>query len=289
MPALRYLHAAVQGFPFGYPSAMPLPPRNVAALFAPLHAELMALLRGLLNDDWQRPTVAPRWRVRDVVAHLLDTQLRKLAMHRDGHLAPVGGATTVLDLINTLNSGGVAFAQRLSPRLLVDLHGVVGPWSAAFIEALDPDAEALFPVAWAGEERSAVWMDTGREYTEWWHHQMQIRDAVGSGAVLLERQWLDPLLDFSVRALPFTYAGVEGRSVKLHIGADAWTLTGANGVWDIRAGAATDAEATIEMTPDTAWRLFYNALPPAQAGERITASGERRLLEPLLKTRSVMV
>jgi hypothetical protein len=77
--------------------------------------------------------------------------------------------------------------------------------------------------------------------------------------------------------------------VQLRIGDDAWTLTGTNGVWDIAAGAAADAEATVEMTPDTAWRLFYNALPPDAAGERITASGERRLLEPLLKTRSVMV
>lgn len=273
----------------GYPSAMPLPPRNVASLFAPLHAELMTLLRSLSEDDWHRPTVAPRWRVRDIIAHLLDTQLRKLAAHRDGHFAPVDGVTSVLDLINTLNAGGVAYAQRLSPRLLVDLHGVVGPWCAAFIEALDPDAAALFAVAWAGEERSAVWMDTGREYTEWWHHQMQIRDAVGSGALLLKRRWLEPLLDFSVRALPYAYAGVEGRSVQLRIGDETWTLIGTNGAWDITAGGDAVAEATAEMTPDTAWRLFYNALPPAQAGERITASGDRRLLEPLLKTRSVMV
>ena len=268
---------------------MSLPPRNVASLFAPLHAELMALLRGLTADDWQRQTVAPKWRVRDVVAHLLDTQLRKLAAHRDGHLAPVDDAASVLDLINTLNADGVAFAQRLSPRLLIDLHAVVGPWTAAFIEQLDPDAEALFPVAWAGEERSANWMDSGREYTEWWHHQMQIRDAVGSGALLLERKWLDPLLDFSVRALPHAYAGTPGRSLQLRIGDNAWTLTGTNGVWDITAGERPDPEATVEMTPDTAWRLFYNALPPGAAGERITASGERRLLEPLLRTRSVMV
>ena len=85
---------------------MSLPKRNVAALFAPLHAELMALLRGLTADDWQRQTVALRWRVRDVVAHLLDTQLRKLAAHRDGHLAPAGGAASVLDIINTLNAFG---------------------------------------------------------------------------------------------------------------------------------------------------------------------------------------
>src|SRR5689334_7783825 len=57
-------------------------------LFAPLHAELMSLLRGLTPDDWERPTLARAWRVRDVAAHLLDTQLRRLSGHRDGHLLP---------------------------------------------------------------------------------------------------------------------------------------------------------------------------------------------------------
>src|SRR5213082_3892646 len=48
-------------------------------LFAPLHAELMSLLRGLSAEDWEKPTVAKAWRVRDVAAHLLDTQLRRLS------------------------------------------------------------------------------------------------------------------------------------------------------------------------------------------------------------------
>ena len=41
---------------------------DTAPLFGPLHAELLALLRGLSADDWQRPTVAGRWLVRDVAA-----------------------------------------------------------------------------------------------------------------------------------------------------------------------------------------------------------------------------
>ena len=43
----------------------------------------------------------------------------------------------------------------------------------------DPDAPAVFSVAWAGEDKSAHWFDVAREYTEKWHHQQQIRDAVG--------------------------------------------------------------------------------------------------------------
>lgn len=36
----------------------PLPPLDTAPLFPPLHSELVALLRGLSDDDWLRSTVA---------------------------------------------------------------------------------------------------------------------------------------------------------------------------------------------------------------------------------------
>lgn len=62
----------------------PLRPIDVAPLFPGLHAELMTLLRGLRADDWLEPTWAPQWRVRDVVAHLLDGELRRLSIQRDG-------------------------------------------------------------------------------------------------------------------------------------------------------------------------------------------------------------
>ncbi len=51
---------------------------------------------------------------------------------------------------------------------------------STFVTALDPDAPALFAVAWAGESQSDNRFDTAREYTERWHHQMQIREGVGA-------------------------------------------------------------------------------------------------------------
>src|SRR6185295_18506880 len=93
-----------------------LAPRYVAELFAPLHEELMALLHGLEPIDWERPTVAGAWRVRDVAAHLLDGGLRKLATCRDGHLlAPDRSFRSYGDLvgfINDLNASGVAYGRR---------------------------------------------------------------------------------------------------------------------------------------------------------------------------------
>jgi uncharacterized protein (TIGR03083 family) len=275
-----------------------LAPRSVAALFAPLHRELMSLLRGLAASDWKLPTVAKAWRVRDVAAHLLDGDLRKLAAHRDDHLLgpdrPIQGYGDLVEFINDLNASGVAYARRLSPRLLTDLLDVTGRWLAEFTETLDPQAPARFSVLWAGETESKNWMDTGREYTEKWHHQMQIRDAVGAPG-LLDSHWLDPLLDFSVRALPPAYAATdapEGTAVTLVVTGDAqwvWTLVREGGKWVLYRGQPENPATTVIVEPDVAWRLFYNALPPERARKTITVHGDESLAGPLTKTRSVMV
>ncbi|HKC25475.1 MAG TPA: maleylpyruvate isomerase N-terminal domain-containing protein, partial [Thermoanaerobaculia bacterium] len=94
----------------------PLPPVHTMELFAPLHAELMSLLEGLTPEDWERPTLARAWRVKDVAAHLLDTQLRKLSAQRDGHLlAPdreIRGTGDLVALLNDLNAAWVSAARR---------------------------------------------------------------------------------------------------------------------------------------------------------------------------------
>jgi len=266
----------------------PLAPRDVAGLMAPLHDELLSLLRGLDAEQWQRPTVAGAWRVRDVAAHLLDTQLRKLSAHRDGHELATGDSD-VLRLINRLNASGVEFAQRLSTRVLTELLAVSGAAVAEFVAKLDPAAPARFGVAWAGQTKSQNWMDTGREYTEWWHHQMQIRDAVDAPRTLLEARWLEPLLDFSVRALPHAYRAVaapDGTALVLSIDDHAWTLTRESSQWKIYRGAAEVATTTVRITPDASWRLFYNA---PFAREAVVVEGDAALAQTLFGTRSVMV
>lgn len=270
-------------------------PRNVAPLFRPLHARLMQTLSGLTPDQWELPTIAGAWRVRDVAAHLLDGDLRKLAAHRDGHLlspdGPVEGYADVVALINGLNATGVAYARRLSTRLLADLLELTGQWFATFTESLDPHAPALFPVAWAGEDASENWMDTGREYTERWHHQMQIRDAIGA-ELLLDDEWYEPLLDFSVRALPRAYAAIpaaDGTTLTFEVESMAWTLIRDGEAWQLLRGRADAPSSTASVSRANAWRLLYNALGRDAAREAITFEGDSILLEPLLGARSVMV
>jgi uncharacterized protein (TIGR03083 family) len=267
-------------------------PRYVADLFAPLHRELIALLRGLTPEQWELPTVAGAWRVRDVAAHLLDGMLRKVSAQRDGHALAAGPPPRTYDeivtLINVLNAGGVAYGQRLSTTLLTDLLELAGGWVAAVVERLDPHAPARIGVAWAGEMESENWMDTGREYTEWWHHQMQIRDAVGAPPLFTAR-WLAPLLDFSMRALPRAYASLEapeGTTVSIYVDGEPWTVRREEGRWALYEGAPESPSATIRLDADTAWRLFYNA----QRGRAAVAvRGDATLAEPLFRARSVMV
>ena len=273
----------------------PLEPCLTSHLFRPLLKELLITLRGLSEEEWQRPTVAPGWRVRDVAAHLLDGDLRKIAVYRDAHVLPVDGPIAgerdLTAFINELNATGVGYAARLSPRLITDLLEITGAWVADLIESLPPHGRSIFAVSWAGEQDSENWMDTGREYTERWHHQMQIRDAA-SRPLLLTRQWMAPLLDISVRALPHACRHVDapsGTAVALSVTGEttaAWVLQRTHAGWRLSRNSSGPVSATISMDGDTAWRVFYNA---PHDRSRIRIAGDAALAEPLLRTRSVIV
>ncbi|HEU4885096.1 MAG TPA: maleylpyruvate isomerase N-terminal domain-containing protein [Longimicrobium sp.] len=274
----------------------PLAPVHTAELFPRLLAELITLLRGLNEKDWERPTMAGAWRVRDVAAHLLDGDLRKLSGGRDAHRLPADGPLSTFDdivrLIDRQNASGVAYAQRLSPRVMTDLLEVTGRWVADFVAGLPPEGEAPHSVAWAGEERSQNWMDTGREYTERWHHQMQIRYAVDA-PYLLGYDWLHPLLHLSVRAFPRAYAGVDapaGTTVTFHVqDHDSFSIVRGAREWQVFHGFAHDAATLVRVSAHAAWRLLYNALPPGAARAHLEITGNAALAEPLLRARSVMV
>lgn len=287
-------------------------PVDTSPLFPGLHAELMALLPRLSPEDWNRPTLARHWRVRDIVSHLLDTSMRRLSMGRDGHVPPppeepLDSYDAIVRFINRLNAGWLRATERVSPRLLIELLGVVQPQLAAYVATLDPMAPARIGVAWAGEMVSANWFDIGREYTEWWHHQAQIRDAVGAPP-LNERHWLYPFLDISMRGLPHAYRDVEapeGTTLVIRISGDAggsWCLrreregddaanAGGAARWTLWEGDVddADADARIEMDADTAWRLLFNALPDGAAARLVISTGDQRIARHLLNARSVMV
>ena len=94
-------------------------PILTAPLLPVVETRLLELLRSLTRDEWELQTVAPAWKVKDVAAHLLDTQLRKLSRVRDGYAAAPPRRFTSSDdflaFINRLNHEGVEMYRRLSP------------------------------------------------------------------------------------------------------------------------------------------------------------------------------
>ena len=277
---------------------MSLPVIDTRRLFRPLCGDIVGVVRSLTPDDWMRPTMAGVWRVRDVVAHMIDTALRRLSFHRDGARPPGRPPATdaeLIALINELNAAWVGAADRLSARVLADLYAHASAELCAFVETLELHDAALFPVSWAGEAQSAQWLDVGREFTEVWHHGAQIRDAVGAGP-FADAAWLHAVLEIAMHALPHAYRAVptrRGASVGVEItgaAGGAWTVVPrAGGGWDVEPGRRPAPTTAVTLSDDDAWRLLFNALSIDDATARVRIEGDAALAVPLFQTRSVIV
>ena len=265
-------------------------PILTAELFAPLDGELIPLLRGLSPSDWEKPTVCRGWCVKDVAAHLLDTALRRLSIHRDGYWpkAQVDLSTPqkLAAFINQLNARWVEATRPLSPALLTELLESTGAELSRFFVSLDPFARAPFGVSWAGEQESANWFDTAREYTERWHHQQQIRDATGRPP-LIERRFLFPVLDTFMRALPYAFRNVnaaDGTLWEIRLQGEAggsWFLLRRAEQWQLGLDAER-AAGVVSLPQDAAWRLFTKGIAAEQAKQQVRSQGPQELADGLL-------
>jgi uncharacterized protein (TIGR03083 family) len=269
-----------------------------ATLFRPLGRELVTMLGSLDHEMWSCRTSAAEWTVRDVVAHLLDVDLRRLSSTRDGYLPPPRSAITgnedLVTYLNELNREWVDAARRLSPRVLVELLEWSTAEVAAVMEAADPSASATFPVGWAGQDTSPMWLDIGREYTERWHHQDQVRDACDIPP-LRAPEWLRPVIAISLHALPYAYRGVAaspGTRVALHVTGEAggdWWLHRSATEWTLHAGRARSATCRISAQDLALARLLLHRLTPHEGTTVFDVEGDAELAEPLRNARAVMV
>jgi len=98
---------------------MPSPPIPVAHLFDPLDQKLLALLSSLTEEEWQSPTIAKQWNVKDIAAHLLDGNIRVLSMSRDGFFGLNPGDKDLLAFLNEINEDWVKAMKRMSPQVLL--------------------------------------------------------------------------------------------------------------------------------------------------------------------------
>jgi uncharacterized protein (TIGR03083 family) len=235
-----------------------MPPSDVRVveLFPPLLGELLALLAALAEDDWRRSTACAGWSVKDVAAHLLAGDLGILSRQRDGWPSGIAprSAEDLAVQINAHNERWVQAARFVSPRTLQAMLALTGPQVSAYFASRDPFAIGD-PVSWAGPQPAPAWLDLAREYTERWHHQQHIRDAVGRPG-LKEPRFFAPVLATFVHALPMTYRDVAappGTLVGLTISGPAggrWGLRRRASAWTLEAGGDERGAAEVALDED---------------------------------------
>jgi uncharacterized protein (TIGR03083 family) len=259
----------------------------VVDLFPVERRALRDLLDTLAPEDWARPTIAGDWTVKDVAAHLIADDLGRLSGQRDGHDEPrPARPETLKKRVDRRNHDWVVATRRLSPRVIRSLLEWSGDQTQRFFETLDPFAAGI-PVSWAGPGPSPVWLDLARELTERWHHQGQIRDAVGA-AILDDPALLRPILETFAFALPETLRDVEpiaGRAALLHVNGQSggdWTVEADGDRWNLRIGRPERPAAAVTLDEDTAWRMYVRALARDALHRRARIEGDSALASHLL-------
>lgn len=291
---------------------------HTVELFPVLDKLLSECLRSCTEEDWKRYTLAKKWTVKDVAAHLLDGNIRTISMLRDGHFGePPGAINSYSDLVNflnKLNADWVSAYKRVSAALLIEQLETTGREFCACMASLDPMGEAIFAVSWAGETRSLNWFHVAREYTEKWHHQQQIRTALGMPEALMVPELFDPFISTLLIGMPHALRNSkakEGSVLTIEINSasllrwqwkktdEGWLLieegeVGYNGntIAGVTEKETNDevsiATASIRIPAELAWQLFTKAIDPLETIERVEIDGSKELAREALGMVAVM-
>ncbi len=270
-------------------------PILTAHLFPAVLDALLDLFSHLTPAEWEMPTVSAGWTVKDTALHLLGDEVAALSSRRDGFTEPGEPGPSWQDLVawlNDRNEAWVKAARRLSPRLLCDLLRFTGDQANAYFRQLDPYALGG-PVSWAGPEPAPVWLDIAREYTERWHHQQHIRDAVGKPG-LVDPEYLQPLFGTFVYALPYTYRSVDspdGTCVTLSIigkSESTWSILREGQVWQLYLGKPVEPQVEVVMPENVAWRLFTKGISREHGEKLAVFHGDPLLGSQLLEMVSII-
>jgi uncharacterized protein (TIGR03083 family) len=278
---------------------IPVVPIPTLHLFPKLDQLLIELLKSLSPDDWDMPTISKQWTVKDIAAHLLDGNLRTLSIARDGYRGdPPMNINSYRDLVNYLNDLNTIWVlayKRISPKILIEMLETTGREFNAYLNQLDMFTPAIFPVAWAGEAESQNWFHIAREYTEKWHHQQQIREAIGVQHELMIPELYNPCIDTLLRALPYTYRDINaavGTLIKVNItgdGGGTWYIERTFASWRfVKNLAMAEPSATVSIPTGVAWKLFTRAITADKVGDKIQIQGDQELISPILSMVSVM-
>lgn len=277
------------------PPEIPIP---TVHLFPKLDQVLLDFLRSLSPADWEKQTIVPHWTIKDIAAHLLDGNLRTLSMSRDQHFGekpdPIESYGDLVAYLNRLNADWVKAFKRVSPTLLIELLELTGSQYNTYLNTLNPYTPAIFSVAWAGEEESKNWFHIAREYTEKWHHQQQMRLAMGQEEVLYAPDLYFPYLDTSMRALPHHYRNVAAEPgavitfVVKGVPNAQWYLQRDINAWTLSKTVDQTPIASVNIQGAIAWRMLTKGIAKAEAAKWVEIEGDQKLGEVVLDMLAVM-
>jgi len=272
-------------------------PVDLVELIPILDDMLISFLKKLSKDDWNRQTIAKKWKVKDVAAHLLDGNIRGISFGRDKHLLEpdiaIKSEADLVNYLNNLNAGWVLAAKRFSPELLIEFLDNTNKAHYEYVKTLDPFGRAIFPVSWAGETESQNRFHIAREYTEKWIHQQQIRDAFDNQD-LMTRDLFFPMIDILMYGLPNTFKNVkanDGCAIKINILTEiggAWYLKLVEDKWTLLKKHSGEINSEIQIPPDIAWKLFTKSLRPDDIKSEVKFSGDLNYGNLVLEMVSVM-
>ena len=192
----------------------------------------IALLSGLEAARFDTPTALPRWRVREVVAHLITTDRAAVT----GSILPV--LLRGMDHVERWNDRQVGrWADRPVPVLLIGLER----WGRRFVRLARivpaPGYRLTLPTPWGRREAgAAIWV---RAYDEWIHRQ-DVRRALGLGDEVVD---LVPAVEFLLSAIAtVTLPGLEGSAGRVAITLDGAPV--AEWTYDLAARTGGPSEGT---------------------------------------------
>ena len=262
-----------------------LGPNLTAHLIPEVESKLLELLGQLTPEDWETPTISPRWKVKDVAAHLLDTQLRKLSIARDRHVTEIPVIHSAADLaafIDRLNQEGV---DALSPPESDGSHLSDGSRLDRERE-VSPIAGSLRPGNFCSE------LGWRRDIAQLVRYSPRIDGTLAPPTTNQARRksaWnhdtgaLSPVLDCFMRALPYTYRNIladPGTLLQFDISGECggtWCLLCQSIGWQLVKPSLGKATSRVTIPQEIAWRVFTKGIDRKTALAQAQAEGDPEL------------
>lgn len=243
---------------------------DVLPSYPRLLQKIVNTLHDLPEEKWENRTVLPNWHIKDITAHIASGALRKLTSIYSGietNNSRQIEFRMLVQQINERNENWVSLLRSLHSKLLVS---IIDNYYCLLIQEfikMDPKANAKHAVAWAGDTKSENWFDIAREYTELWHHSMQIADSLDEIS-FLDDIYFTPFIETCFLALPFHYRNVKEENFKLLIEIDGmdpgkYSFIKQNSKYTIEK--MVDPEDTlphdsnVQVTKNIIWKILTGA------------------------------